>query len=78
MTPKEKSKYLVELMQWEGEGKEDKCFKDFAKECALIAVNERLNELNFTHIGYGKYVMQGYKKTKIKYWQEVKKEILIL
>jgi len=46
-----------------------------AKEAALIFVNERLHELNFTHIGYGKGIMQGYQKTKVKYWNEVKSEI---
>ena len=46
-----------------------------AKEAALILVNERLEELNFTHIGYGKGVIEGYQKTKVKYWQDVKKEI---
>lgn len=46
-----------------------------AKECALFMVNERLQELNFTHIGYGKGIMQGYQKAKNKYWSEVKAEI---
>lgn len=45
------------------------------KQCALIMVNERLEELNFTHIGYGKGVIEGYRNTKIKYWNEVKTEI---
>ncbi len=45
------------------------------KESALILVNKRLEELNFTHIGYGKGVIEGYQKTKLKYWNDVKKEI---
>lgn len=46
-----------------------------AQQCALIMVNERLEELNFTHIGYGKGVIEGYQKTKLKYWSDVKQEI---
>jgi hypothetical protein len=49
--------------------------KDFAKQCALILVNERLQELNFTHIGYGKGIIEGCQKTKIKYWNDVKSAI---
>jgi hypothetical protein len=46
-----------------------------AKEAALIFVNERLQELNFTHIGYGKEIMEGYQKTKVKYWNDIKTEL---
>jgi hypothetical protein len=48
---------------------------DNAKECCLILINERLDELKFTHVGYGKGIIEGYQKTKNKYWQEVKAEI---
>lgn len=44
-------------------------------QCALILVEERLKELDFTHIGYGKGIIEGYQKTKVKYWQQVKQEI---
>jgi hypothetical protein len=47
----------------------------FVKQCALILVDERLQELNFTHIGYGKDIMEGYQKTKVKYWNDVKSEL---
>ena len=71
MTPKEKAKYLI--------GTFYKVFpiqdNSLAKACALTMVNERIEELNFTHIGYGKGIMQGYQKTKNKYWREVKVEI---
>jgi len=71
MKTREKAKHLVETF--------NKAFpindNSLAKTCALIMVNERLEELNFTHIGYGKTIMQGYQKTKNKYWNEVKTEI---
>ena len=38
--------------------------KWYAKQCAIILVKERLKELETTHIGYGKLVMQGYQKYK--------------
>jgi hypothetical protein len=44
-------------------------------QCALILVEERLKELDFTHIGYGKGIIEGYQITKAKYWQQVKTEI---
>lgn len=46
-----------------------------AKQAALIFVNERLEELNFTHIGYGKGIIEGYRKTKLKYWSDIKTEL---
>lgn len=71
MKTREKAKHLVETFY--------KAFpindNSLAKTCALIMVNERLEELKFTHIGYGKRIMQGYQKTKNKYWNEVKTEI---
>jgi hypothetical protein len=75
-TPKEKAIELIDKYKplcggyWGG-----KINKEFAKQCALILVNERLEELKFTHIGYGKGIIEGYQKTKVKYWQDVKKEI---
>lgn len=49
--------------------------KYIAKQCSIIMVNEILEDLNFTHIGYGKQIIQGYQKTKKTYWNEVKREI---
>jgi len=46
-----------------------------AKQCAIILVKERLKELETTHIGYGKLVMQGYQKYKKEYWANVLKEL---
>jgi hypothetical protein len=37
-----------------------------AKQCALMAVNELLNDCN---------VSSPFEEVRIKYWQEVKKEI---
>jgi len=66
--------FLKFRMRQTGVQTENEC-KQQTINCCLILVNERLNELNFTHIGYGKDVIQGYQKTKIKYWQEVKNEL---
>jgi hypothetical protein len=61
MTPKEKAIELFENMKWEGEMGDEECFFDFAKQCALISVNEILNTDIFSI-------------TEL-YWQEVKQEI---
>lgn len=71
MTPKEKAKQLIDTF-YRAYPIQD---NSLAKTNALIMVNERLEELNFTHIGYGKMIMQGYQKTKNKYWRQVKVEI---
>jgi hypothetical protein len=83
MTAKKKAEnlvneYRVMLMQTDTDAGEEILCTSIAKECAMILAEERLNELNFTHIGYGKEIMQGYQKTKVKFWQEVKKEIIKL
>jgi hypothetical protein len=70
MTPKEKAKELVykfyPSVQWKL-GQED-CLNR-AKQCALIAVDEILNNYYKNHFQNGK---------KIDYWIEVKKEIELL
>lgn len=71
MTPKQKAQQLIKTF-YEAFPIND---NSLAKTCALIMVNERLEELNFTHIGYGKEIIQGYQKTKNKFWNEVKTEI---
>ncbi len=82
MTPKQKAKKLIEQFKdfafYSGKETEETSVEWNAKQCALILVNERLEELNFTHIGYGKTIMQGYQKTKNKYWNDVKAEIELL
>jgi hypothetical protein len=63
MTPKEKAKELVEkyaIWSWN----ETVCDYDVAKQCALIAVNEVIQELIVTDFA-----------NRFPYWQEVKKEI---
>lgn len=79
MKPKEHAKQLIEKFQdfafyTDKETQESDVVWN-AKQCALILVDERLQELNFTHIGYGKGIMEGYQKTKIKYWNDVKSAI---
>ena len=71
MTPKERAKDLVgkfishTLIFDEGAGwLED---KDEAKQCALIAVDEILNTIE--------YSSQADELSKVSYWEEVKQEI---
>lgn len=69
MTPKEKAKELFYkfMMPIDGLHKYPMCH-DTAKQCALIAVEEVLNELPEGSIDYS--IMH-----RIEYWKEVKKEI---
>lgn len=79
MKTKEHAKQLIEKFEdfsfYSGKETQECNVVWNAKQCALILVNERLEELKFTHIGYGKGIIEGYQKTKVKYWQDVKKEI---
>jgi hypothetical protein len=66
MTPKEKAQELTDKYRM---------FTEFssivaAKQCALIAVDEILEE--FDHLAWDN---ETYGNTKMKYWQEVKQEI---
>jgi hypothetical protein len=70
MKPKEKAKELIDKFTLVGLQQRNEGI-----QCALILVNERLTELDFTHIGYGKGIIEGYQKTKVKFWEEVKQEI---
>ena len=66
MTPKEKAIELVDkYIQYVTEINE----YEYAKQCALIAVNEMLKHLQNYIDNY--YLLKG----AIKYWHEVKKEI---
>ena len=71
MTPKEKAAELVEKFKplcggyWGG-----KINKAFAKQCALIAVDEILSHITITTNQSG--LLRDFQK---EYWQEVKEEI---
>jgi hypothetical protein len=71
MTPQEKAEELVHrfmlLVRWKM-GQEDVLRR--AKECALIAVNEILNETSSKHFIIGRNGLSGS-----EYWNEVKKQI---
>jgi hypothetical protein len=78
MTPKEKAEYLYSKMYGEtpvraiiAEIEED---KQCAKKCALIAVDEILNELSPLEL----HPLGTYTNPKIKYFEEVKQEIELL
>lgn len=72
MTPEEKANQLIEkfeepTQQWDevtGEWKDD---IDNAKQCAIIAVDEILEEY-----GDQQQYLNGYEKDRKEYWQQVK------
>jgi hypothetical protein len=80
MTPKEKAEQLISNFSpyvycYMGSGMltntcDDEAIKMNAKQCALIAVDEILEE--FDHLAWDD---ETYGNTKMKYWQEVKQEI---
>jgi hypothetical protein len=73
MTPKEKALNLIDMFENYSFMDIDKRISSFssAKQCALIAVQERIDE--------GSYWMGGgnteWEKDRYNYWQEVKQEI---
>lgn len=77
MTPKEKAKDLFYKMQLDWAC--DSCHNYWAKECALIAVDELIN----TEYQTVSKLLEVIQKNKIRlvislnkdYWQEVKQEI---
>jgi hypothetical protein len=74
MTPKEKALYLIEIFWAEVEDNEYETRKmsfNQAKQCALIAVDEILKEKNRLNL----YDGGAY---ELKYWPEVKTEIIKL
>ena len=79
MKPKEHAKQLIERFEdfafYSSKETQESNVVWNAKQCALILVDERLQELNFTHIGYGKDIIKGYQKTKVKYWRDIKTEL---
>lgn len=67
MTPKEKAEYLVDKMVSTYEITSDFCYNSTAKQCALIAVDEIIQQNNIwiAHVGKGTN----------NFWEEVKQEI---
>ena len=65
MTPKEKAKELVDKFDT---AMEFYTPARFAKQCALIAVDEILNAIDWDYY-------EGSAQTEHNYWQEVKTEI---
>lgn len=68
MTPKDKAEELFDkmLLDWGC----NECHNHWAKDCALIAVNELLN-ISLPSSEYGGVITDA----TIEYWQEVKQEI---
>jgi hypothetical protein len=70
MTPKEKAQELVESMAFSCR----ECdYEAKAKQCALIAVDEMVEEMAFMCIMYSNVEFEVEERRF--YWQEVKKEI---
>jgi hypothetical protein len=65
MTPKEKASELISKFM------SKVVSKYVAKECALIAIKERIDE-GYEWMGGGN---SEWEKDRYKYWQEVKQEI---
>ena len=65
MTPKEKAKELVDKMRDTYYITGDFCYDSTAKQCALIAVDELIEEAYFT---------DGYSDWQ-DYWEEVKQNL---
>lgn len=70
MKPKEKAENLVGRMYLVHSNTASKITMYFAKECALIAVDEILSLMIKFH---GRHIEDN--STEIGYWQEVKNEI---
>ena len=70
MTPKEKAKYLVQkyLCKIIEFAYAETHYKELAKQCALIAVNEILDSCPMYYTGF-EY------ESNLEYWQKVKTEI---
>ena len=64
LTPKEKAKELIEKYQFVEIANYTSMFE--VKECALIAVDEIIDALDFN---------QWQNANQINYWQEIKQEI---
>ena len=69
MTPKEKAKELIDKFD---ETMEFYVPARYAKQCALIAVDEIISN---TPYGFYSGIIPAYKGTDLDYWQEVKQEI---
>ena len=67
MTPKEKAKELVDKFVQYTPAEEEYEFP-YAKQCALIAVDEIISEIEPS-------VTMDVIEARIKYWEEVKQEI---
>ena len=74
MTPKEKAEQLVESYNELGKDfTRGVSMKEFSKQCALIAVDEIINTLNFDIRDLD--VRGNILLDLIKFWREVKQEI---
>jgi hypothetical protein len=68
MSPKEKADELVKKMYEVRSGYVSMITYHFAKQCALVAVDEIINE-------YGTYYKITVEDKQVVYWEEVKQEI---
>jgi len=82
MTPKEKARELVNQFLEKIPFADTNVYKDWkkemndkAKQCALIAVNEILENVNYFFTELEKDGLPNKFDDEIEYWQEVKQEI---
>ena len=76
MKPEEKAKELISKFAPKCSGNSQEILNhELAKQCSIILCNEVLDVFNFAHIGYGKNVIGGLQRAKIKKWTAIKKEI---
>jgi len=82
MTPKEKARELVNQFLEKIPFADTNVYKDWkkemndkAKQCALIAVDEILENVNYFFSELEKDGLPNKFDDEIEYWQEVKKEI---
>jgi hypothetical protein len=76
-TPKEEAEHMLYQFRWDGEGYEEECFFDFAKEGALFAVNMFINHLEIMTVGL-QYSQFPQAFDLLEYYRNVKVELELM
>ena len=71
MTPQEKAKELVEKMYLVHSNFASEITMYFAKQCALILVDEIIKQMPSVYVTHDEEINSGHRQ----YWQQVKQEI---
>jgi hypothetical protein len=75
MTPKEKAEELVKKMYAVRSGSVSMITLHFAKQCALIAVDEIIKANPYKWVSFMDQYTETVLTSNIQYWQEVKQEL---